>query len=106
MMRRMLPLLLFLLSTAAFSQDNADNTAIVGQGLISLEEFVSGLKSRNESIKDAESVNVMVNDLLIENLKDYKIDPKNISKMEILVLEPNDAQRRRKPSIIITTKRK
>ena len=47
----------------------------------------------------------MVNDLLIEDLDGFKIEPKNVSKLEVLVLEPNGAkQEERKPSIIITTK--
>lgn len=47
----------------------------------------------------------MVNDLLIENLNEYRINPKNISRLEILVLDPKGVNREgTKPSIIITTK--
>lgn len=46
----------------------------------------------------------MINDLLIENHDEYKIDPKNISRMEILVIEPEKNTAGVKPSIIISTK--
>lgn len=94
--------MMVLFGTAAFAQQDP-----VDSESITLEQFVADLKSKNESIRDAKVINVMVNDLLIENVQEYSIDPKNIAKMEILVLEPKDAaQRRNNPSIIITTKRK
>lgn len=71
---------------------------------ITLKEFIEQVKEKNESIKKADSVNVMINDLLIENHDDYKIDPKNISRMEILVIEPEKNTIGVKPSIIISTK--
>ena len=71
---------------------------------ITLKEFIEQVKEKNESIKKADSINVMINDLLIENHDEYKIDPKNISRMEILVIEPEKNTARVKPSIIISTK--
>ena len=71
---------------------------------ITLKEFIEQVKEKNESIKKADSVNVMINDLLIENHDEYKIDPKNISRMEILVIEPEKNTAGVKPSIIISTK--
>ena len=71
---------------------------------ITLKEFIEQVKEKNESIKKADSVNVMINDLLIENHDEYKIDPKNVSRMEILVIEPEKNTSGVKPSIIISTK--
>lgn len=73
---------------------------------ITLKEFIEQVKEKNESIKNADSVNVMINDLLIENHDEYKIDPKNISRMEILVIDPKKNTNNVKPSIIIGTKKK
>ncbi|MEI7509235.1 MAG: hypothetical protein WCJ62_07190 [Flavobacterium sp.] len=70
-----------------------------------MAEFVETVKAKNQSIKNAKSINVMVNDLLIEDLNDFKIDPRTISRLEVLVLEPNGVKpEETKPSIIITTK--
>lgn len=71
---------------------------------ITLKEFIEQVKEKNESIKKADSVNVMINDLLIENHDEYKIDPKNVSRMEILVIELEKNTSGVKPSIIISTK--
>ncbi len=102
-MKKIIPFLfiLFSLSVAAQSMDNDKNKTAT----ISLAEFVETVKAKNESIKNVKNINVMVNDLLIEDLNGFMIDPKNVSKLEVLVLEPNGTkQEERKPSIIITTK--
>ena len=102
-MKKIIPLLFILFSLSATSQtmDNDKNKT----STISLADFVETVKAKNESIKNAKNINVMVNDLLIEDLNGFMIDPKNVSKLEVLVLEPNGAkQEERKPSIIITTK--
>jgi len=39
-------------------------------------------EAKNESIKNVKNINVMVNDLLIEDLNGFKIDPKNEPKVE------------------------
>ena len=84
--------------------DNLDNDKNK-TATISLTEFIETVKAKNQSIKNSKNINVMVNDLLIEDLDGFKIEPKNVSKLEVLVLEPNGAkQEERKPSIIITTK--
>lgn len=69
-----------------------------------LEKVVAGIKEKNESIKDAEHVNVMVNDLLIRDLKDFKIDPKDIAMVEVLDLSPKAGTSERIKSIIINTR--
>lgn len=73
--------------------------------LVPLQNLVDKIKSENESLKSAKKVNVMVNDLLIENLQEYMINPKNISTQEVLVLNSNDVNRdNRIASIIINTR--
>jgi hypothetical protein len=102
MMKKILILFLISISVNVYSQENLNKTTSES---ITLQEFVKKTKAQNESIKNAESVNVMVNDLLIENLNEYRINPKNISRLEILVLDPKGVNREgTKPSIIITTK--
>ena len=72
--------------------------------LITLQKLVDIIKSEEKSLQNVEAVNVMVNDMLIENLQDYMINPKNIAQQEVLVLNVNgvnsDATR---ASIIINT---
>lgn len=88
----------------SFSQKNSNKTT---QEPITLQEFVEKIKTQNESIKNVVSLNVMVDDFLIENLLEYKIDPKNVAEIEILVMEPKDVyQHRSKPSIIIKMKKR
>lgn len=73
--------------------------------LIPLQKLVDRIKLEDKSLRDATAVNVMVNDLLIENIQDYFIDPKNISAKEVLVLNANDINKEAmKASIIINTK--
>jgi hypothetical protein len=88
--------LLFILSISSFAQENLNS--------ITLLQFINELKTQNESIKNADNVNVMINDVLIENQTEYKIDKNNISRMEILVIDPKKNINGIKPSIIITTK--
>lgn len=96
MLKKTIIRLLFILSVSSNAQEN--------QNSITLFQFIEELKTKNESIKNAESVNVMVNDVLIENQKDYKIDPKNVSRMEILVIDPKKNINNIQPSIIISTR--
>ncbi len=101
-MKKIVVLFLILISVNVFSQKNLNQPVSES---ITLQEFVEKTKAQNESIKNAQNINVMVNDLLIENLTEYKINPKNISRMEILVLDTKGVNREgTKPSIIITTK--
>lgn len=69
-----------------------------------LEQVVENIKAKNESIKDAEHVNVMVNDMLIQDIKEFKIDPKSIAAVEVLVLNPKSGSNERIKSIIINTR--
>ncbi len=101
-MKKIFTLLLNLIALNVSSQNKSSDTT----ASITLQEFVEKIKTQNESIKNVEKVNVMVNDLLIENLSEYMIDPKSVSKMEVLVLDSKGTNRGTKPSIIITTKRK
>lgn len=101
--KNILSLVLFLISFNTFSQTAANDD---NQKMKSLQTVVEGIKEKNESIKNVENVNVMVNDMLIENPQDFKIDPKNIAMVEVVVLTPKAGAERMKPSIIINTKKK
>ncbi|WP_395062016.1 hypothetical protein [Flavobacterium sp.] len=98
--KKIVILFLILISSNVFSQKSSNKTV---SEPITLEKFVENIKEQNQSLKNSDSINVMVNDLLIENLETYMIDPKNISKLEILVLDPKRINQT-KPSIIITTR--
>ena len=101
-MKKIIPILFILVTLSATSQsiDSGKNK----NATMSLAEFVETVKEKNQSIKNAKSINVMVNDLLIEDLNDFKINPKTISRLEVLVLEPNGVKpEETKPSIIIST---
>lgn len=96
-------LLLVLFSLNSFSQ--TDGTSINSR-LTTLQKVVDGIKEKNQSIKNEENLNVMVNDKLVEDLQNFTIDPKTIAMVEVLVLEPKNGSRERiSPSIIINTKR-
>jgi hypothetical protein len=102
-------LVLILLSLNGFSQvSNKPESLNQGKtGLTTLQDYVAGIRERNASIKNAEHINVMVNDLLIENLQEFTIDPKSIAAVEVLVLEPKaGSTQRTNPSIIINTRKK
>ena len=104
-MKKIISILFILVTLSAYSQsiDSGKNKNTT----MSLAEFVETVKAKNQSIKNAKSINVMVNDLLIEDLNEFKIDTKTISRLEVLVLEPNGVKpEETKPSIIITTKTK
>lgn len=104
-MKKIFTILLILISLNVLSQNNADDSNKNATESITLREFVEKIKSQTESIKNAESINVMVDDLLMEKLDEYMINPKNVLNVEILVLEPHDGNyQRSKPSIIIKTK--
>jgi hypothetical protein len=96
MVRKSITFILFLFSSIVFAQETPK--------LISLKQYVEQIKLQNESIKNVENVNVMINDVLIENHEEYKIDPKNVSRMEILVIEPEKNPNGLNPSIIISTR--
>lgn len=102
-MKKIIAVLFILFS---FSVSAQINDAVKNKNAtLSLAEFIETVKAKNQSIKNAKSINVMVNDLLIEDLNDFKINPKTISRLEVLVLEPNGVKpEETKPSIIITTK--
>ena len=102
-------LLIALFSMSIYSQNGlvSSSTAEVQNDgkLIPLQKLVDKIKLQDKSLRDAKAVNVMVNDLLIENIEDYFIDPKNISAKEVFVMNSNgvntDAM---KASIIISTR--
>lgn len=99
----MLSVISFLFSLNGFSQSATNNDS---QRLTSLQNVVQGIKEKNESIKNVEHINVMVNDMLVENLRDFTIDPKSIALVEVVVLEPKSGSGERiNPSIIINTKK-
>ena len=111
MIKRTLIIYLFFISLNAFSQTNSIATEQVvtekQNGEISLRKLVDKIKSENESLKNAKAINVMVNDLMIDDLKTFMIDPKNISRTQVLILDQNGANRDgMKPSIIINTRKK
>lgn len=104
------PLLVILLWTAlvlcpllGFSQ-TVKSVPPSNNKLTTLEQVVENIKQNNQSIKNADNVNVMVNDMLIKDLKDFTLDPKNISMVEVLVLKPQTNGGKQINSIIINTK--
>ncbi|MEO5778074.1 MAG: hypothetical protein ABIQ27_14325 [Flavobacterium sp.] len=100
MKKRALTLLLILVSIVTYSQ--TEQTKTQNQiGLITLEKLVDTIKLENESLRNVKAVNVMVDDMLIENLQHYLINPINIEAQEVLVLNINGANR---ASIIINTR--
>lgn len=102
-------LLIALFSMSIYSQNgliSSTKVEVQNDGkLIPLQKLVDKIKLEDKSLRDAKAVNVMVNDLLIENIEDYFIDPKNISTKEVFVMNATgvntDAM---KASIIINTK--
>lgn len=98
---------LLLLTLNSFAQDATSVKPENNSRLTTLQQFVDSIKEKNESIKNEQNLNVMVNDKLVENLHNFTIDPKNIALVEVVVLEPKaGAEQRINPSIIINTKRK
>lgn len=111
MIKRAFTIFLVLLSITAFSQLNSNTTEQVvsekQNGVITLQKLVDKIKSENESLRKAKAINVMVNDLMIDDLEAYLIDPKNVLRTQILILDQNGANRDgMKPSIIINTRKK
>ena len=111
MIKRTLIISLVFITLSAFSQTNSTTTEQVvtekKNGEISLQKLVNKIKSENESLKNAKAINVMVNDLMIDDLETFMIDPKNISRTQVLILDQNGANRDgMKPSIIINTRKK
>lgn len=75
--------------------------------LLTLKEFVEKIKSENQSIKSKENINVVIDDVLIEEISEYKIEESCIKKVTILTKHPKDVNRdASKPSIVIITNRK
>lgn len=102
MIKTLFASVLFLVCITAFSQTE---TTAGNSGLIPLEKFVAKIKSENPSLKNAENINVMINDLLIENQQDYLIDPKNVARMEILATDAK-GNPKKNASLIIAMRRK
>ncbi len=100
----LLSLLFILISLNGFSQTSTNETKNRKAQLTTLQNVVEEIKEKNSSIKNVECVNVMVNELLIEDLHEFIIDPKSIAAVEVLVLEPKAGAERINPSIIINTK--
>ena len=98
MLKNISVLILLLFSITFQAQENNQT--------ITLSEFINQQKEKNESLKTYDKVNVMVNDLLIENHSEYLIDPKNIIRIEILVIDPKKNTNNVIPSIIIGTRKK
>lgn len=99
----LLGLFLVLFSLNGFSQ--APQKTETKAAITTLQKVVDGIKEKNVSIKNAEHLNIMVNDKLVENLQGFILDPKNIAMVEVLVLEPKAGSSQRvDPSIIINTK--
>lgn len=97
--KNLLTAMLLLASLHGFSQTATDKTQVT-----TLQNYVDGIKEKNPSIKNVDSVNVMVNDKLVTDLQTVIIDPKRIALLEVLVLEPKPGSTKINPSIIINTK--
>ncbi len=69
-----------------------------------LENVVEDIKAKNAAIKNEDEVNVMVNELIIDDLREFRIDPKSIKLVEVVVMQPKEGNERVKPAIIINTK--
>lgn len=98
----LLTALLFFTGFLGFSQNLPENSN--NRNLTTLQKYVDGIRQKNTAIKNADSINVMVNDKLVYNLKAFTIDPKRIALVEILVLDPKPGKDRINPSIIINIK--
>ncbi len=72
--------------------------------LTTLQKVVDDIKAKNESIKNEKNITIMVDEMLVNNLQTFIINPKNIAMVEVLVLEPKPNGEKIKPSIIINTK--
>ena len=69
--------------------------------LLTLKEFIE------ESLKNIESVNVVVDGLLIQQLSEYKIEQSCITKFDIIKNDPKGVNRDGiKTTIVITTNRR
>lgn len=100
-------LVLVLFSLNGFSQTfkKSDPIPNTKDTTTTLQKVVDQIKQKNESIKNAEHLNIMVNDKLVENLQGFILDPKNIALVEVLVLEPKAGSGQQiYPSIIINTR--
>jgi len=72
--------------------------------LISLQKFVEKIKSENQSINKVENLNVNVDNFLIEDLSEYKIEESCVLKVNILMKDPKGVNRDgTKPTIQILT---
>jgi hypothetical protein len=109
MKRIALTLVLLLLTMAMYSQSgsaNSQNSKIpTDNRFITLQKLVDKIKSETESLRNIETVNVMVNDMLIENPQEYMINPQNIKDKEVLVLNSTGTNKDTMiASIIINTR--
>lgn len=72
--------------------------------LISLQKFVEKIKSENQSINKLESLNVIVDNFLIQDLSEYTIEESCVLKVNILLKDPKGVNRDgTKPTIQILT---
>lgn len=82
-------------------------TRIKKTELITLQKFVEKIKAGNESLKNIESVNVVVDDLLIEKYSEYRIEESCVTEVKILITDPKSISRDGNiPTITIITNRK
>lgn len=75
--------------------------------LIELPKLIEQIKLENQSIKNIENVNIVINDMLIQNISEYKIEESCIVKIEVLINDKKGVNRNgTKPSIVIRTNSK
>lgn len=104
--KNLFSLVLLLFSLNGFAQEITSEKPETNSRLTTLQKVVDGIKEKNASIRNEEKVNVMVNDRLVDNLQSFTIDPKSISMVEVVVLDPKPGSEQRiNPSIIINTRR-
>ena len=81
-----------------------ENTTWKEKKLISLQKFVEKIKSENQSINKLESLNVIVDNFLIQDLSEYTIEESCVLKVNILLKDPKGVNRDgTKPTIQILT---
>ncbi len=99
-------LFLILFSLNGFSQEAKKPQAATTSKteLTTLQKVVDEIREQNASIKNVEHLTIMVDEMLVKNLQTFKINPKNIAMVEVLVLQPKANGERVNPSIIINTR--
>jgi hypothetical protein len=68
-------------------------TRIKKTELVTLQKFVEKIKARNESLKNIENVNVVVDDLLIEKFSEYRIEESCVVEIKIFNTAPKSKNR-------------